>query len=140
MGKLDSKYMMRKKEELWSLLANHTSPHVLNVYTGEMGFILPYMKVSIEGGDLNTVYTDSDLYPDIVDQDIDLIIKKGVLEGVRIIAMQRSWKKLKALREQMYLNKARGAFKKYQEKELEITKLLMRMRVWKHTNKMILQK
>lgn len=140
MGKLDSKYMMSKKEKLWSLLADHTSPHVLNVYTGEMGFILPYMKVSIEGGELNTVYTDSDLYPDIVDQDINLIIKEGVLKGVRIIAMQRSWKKLKALREQMYLNKARGAFKKYQEKQLEITKLLMRMRIWKHSDKIILQK
>ena len=137
MGKLDN---ISKKEKLWSLLAAHTSPRVINAYTGEIGFILPYMKVTIEEGELNAVYTDSNLYPDIVDQDIDLIIKKGVVKGVRQIALERSWKKLKALREQMYLNKARGAFKKYQEKELEITKLLMNMRLFKHTNKIIFNK
>tara|TARA_B100001939_G_scaffold134233_2_gene116605 strand:- start:3532 stop:3945 length:414 start_codon:yes stop_codon:yes gene_type:complete len=137
MGKLDN---ISKKEKLWSLLAAHTSPHVLNVYTGEIGFILPYMKVTIEEGELNAVYTDSNLYPDIVDQDIDLIIKEGVVKGVKKIALERSWKKLKALREQMYLNKARGAFKKYQEKELEIIKLLMNMRLFKHTNKLIFNK
>lgn len=137
MGKLDN---ISKKEKLWSLLAAHTSPRVINAYTGEIGFILPYMKVTIEEGELNAVYTDSNLYPDIVDQDIDLIIKKGVVKGVQKIALERSWKKLKALREQMYLNKARGAFKKYQEKELEITKLLMNMRLFKHTNKIIFNK
>ena len=89
MGKLDN---ISKKEKLWSLLAAHTSPHVLNVYTGEIGFILPYMKVTIEEGELNAVYTDSNLYPDIVDQDIDLIIKKGVVKGVQQIALERSWK------------------------------------------------
>ena len=137
MGKLDN---ISKKEKLWSLLAAHTSPRVINAYTGEIGFILPYMKVTIEEGELNAVYTDSNLYPDIVDQDIDLIIKKGVVKGVQKIALERSWKKLKALREQMYLNKARGAFKKYQEKELEITKLLINMRLFKHTNKIIFNK
>ena len=40
----------------------------------------------------------------------------------------------------MYLNKARGAFKKYQEKELEITKLLINMRLLKHKNKIIYNK
>ena len=137
MGKLDNK---NKKEKLWSLLAAHTSPEILNVYTGEIGFIMPFMKVTIEGGELNAVYTDSNLYPDIVDQDIDLIIKKGVEKGVQELALNRSWKKLKALREQMYLNKARGAFKKYQEKELEITKLLINMRLLKHKNKIIYKK
>lgn len=137
MGKLDN---LSKKEKLWSLLAAYTSPQILNVYTGEIGFILPFMKVTIEEGELNAVYTDSNLYPDIVDQDIDLIIKKGVEKGVQELALNRSWKKLKALREQMYLNKARGAFKKYQEKELEITKLLMNMRLLKHKNKIIYNK
>jgi len=37
----------------------------------------------------------------------------------------------------MYLNKARGAFKKYQEKELEIVKLIADMRILKHKNKVI---
>tara|TARA_B100000212_G_C27384017_1_gene538364 strand:+ start:1320 stop:1733 length:414 start_codon:yes stop_codon:yes gene_type:complete len=137
MGKLDN---LSKKEKLWSLLAAYTSPQILNVYTGEIGFILPFMKVTIEEGELNAVYTDSNLYPDIVDQDIDLIIKKGVEKGVQELALNRSWKKLKALREQMYLNKARGAFKKYQEKELEITKLLINMRLLKHKNKIIYNK
>jgi len=137
MGKLNN---MSKKEKLWSLLAAYTSPEILNVYTGEIGFILPFMKVTIEEGELNAVYTDSNLYPDIVDQDIDLIIKKGVEKGVQELALNRSWKKLKALREQMYLNKARGAFKKYQEKELEITKLLINMRLLKHKNKIIYNK
>ena len=140
MGKLDSEIIMTKKEKLWSLLAKYTEPHILNVYTGEMGFIMPYMKVSIEGGELNAVYTDSDLYPDIVDQDINFIIKEGVVKGVQKIALDKSWTRLKSLREQMYLNKARGAFKKYQEKELEITKLLMKMRVLKNTNKIIFSK
>ena len=140
MGKLDSKYMIRKKEKLWSLLAAYTSPQILNVYTGEIGFILPFMKVTIEEGELNAVYTDSNLYPDIVDQDIDLIIKKGVEKGVQELALNRSWKKLKALREQMYLNKARGAFKKYQEKELEIVKLIADMRLLKYKNKIIYNK
>ena len=137
MGKLDN---LSKKEKLWSLLAAYTSPEILNVYTGEIGFILPFMKVTIEEGELNAVYTDSNLYPDIVDQDIDLIIKKGVEKGVQELALNRSWKKLKALREQMYLNKARGAFKKYQEKELEIAKLLINMRLLKHKNKIIYNK
>lgn len=134
MGKLDN---TSKKEKLWSLLAAYTSPEILNVYTGEIGFIMPFMKVTIEDGELNAVYTDSNLYPDIVDQDIDLIIKQGVEKGVQTVAYKRSWVKLKALREQMYLNKARGAFKKYQEKELEIIKLLHDMRILKHKNKVI---
>lgn len=140
MGKLDSEIIMTKKEKLWSLLAEYTEPHILNVYTGEIGFIMPYMKVSIEGGELNAVYTDSDLYPDIVDQDIDFIIKVGIVKGVQKIALDKSWTRLKSLREQMYLNKARGAFKKIQEKELEITQLLSRMRQLQHTKKLILNK
>lgn len=127
-----------KKEQLWTKLADYSTPHVINLFTGEIGFIMPYMKVTIEGGDLNAVYTDSNLYPDISDQDIDIILKDGVLEGVRKIAYTRSWSKLKALREHLYLNKARGAFKKYQEKELEITQLISRMRQLKHTKNIIL--
>ena len=137
MGELESQYMTRKKEKLWSLLANYTKPHVLNVYTGEVGFVLPFMKVSIEGGELNAVYTDSNLYPNIADQDIDVIIREGVVKGIQQIALDRSWVRLKALREQMYLNKARGAFKKYQEKQSEIYKLLANMRILKNTDKII---
>lgn len=128
-----------KKEKLWAMLADTREPHVLNVFTGEIGFIMPYMKVSIEGGDLNAVYTDSNLYPDISDQDIDTILTEGVEEGVRKIAYARSWSKLKALREHLYLNKARGAFKKYQEKELEITELISKMRRLKNSGKMIIK-
>lgn len=128
-----------KKEKLWAMLADTMEPHVLNVFTGEIGFIMPYMKVSIEGGNLNAVYTDSNLYPDISDQDIDTILKDGVEEGVRKIAYARSWSKLKALREHLYLNKARGAFKKYQEKELEITELISKMRRLKNSGKMIIK-
>ena len=127
-----------KKEQLWATLAAYSTPHVINLFTGEIGFIMPYMKVSIEGGELNAVYTDSNLYPDVSDQDIDVILDKGVLEGVKDIAYTRSWSKLKALREQMLLNKARGAFKKFQQKELEITQLISRMRRLKHTKNLIL--
>ena len=127
-----------KKEQLWATLADYSTPHVINVFTGEIGFIMPYMKVTIEGGELNAVYTDSNLYPDITDQDIDTILNDGVLEGVRKIAYTKSWIKLKALREHLYLNKARGAFKKIQEKELEIAQLISRMRQLRHTKKLIL--
>lgn len=127
-----------KKEQLWATLAAYSTPHVINVFTGEIGFIMPYMKVTIEGGELNAVYTDSNLYPDITEQDIDTILNDGVLEGVRKIAYTRSWSKLKALREHLFLNKARGAFKQYQEKELEITKLIARMRQLRHTKNLIL--
>ena len=58
---------------------------------------------------------------------------------VSIIAYARSWSKLKALREHLYLNKARGAFKKYQEKELEITELISKMRRLKNSGKMIIK-
>lgn len=138
MEKLVNVESTTKKEKLWAKLADYSKPHVINVFTGEIGFIMPYMKVTIEGGELNAVYTDSNLYPDITDQDIDTILKDGVLEGIRKIAYTRSWSKLKALREHLYLNKSRGAFKKYKEKELEITQLISKMRQLKHTNKLIL--
>ena len=127
-----------KKEQLWATLAAYSTPHVINVFTGEIGFIMPYMKVTIEGGELNAVYTDSNLYPDITDHDIDTILNDGVLEGVRKIAYARSWSKLKALREHLYLNKARGEFKQFQEKEIEITKLIAKMRQLRHTKNLII--
>lgn len=127
-----------KREHLWQLLAEVSAPGVLNAFTGEIGYIMPYMKVSIEEGNLYAVYTDSNLYPDITSDDLDKIIKMGVVDGIRSVAYDRAWSRLRALREQLLLNRARGAFKKEQEKELEILKLIVSMRRIKHAFKLIL--
>lgn len=127
-----------KREHLWQLLAEESAPGVLNAFTGEIGYIMPYMKVSIEEGNLYAVYTDSNLYPDITSDDLDKIIEMGVVDGIRSVAYDRAWSRLRALREQLLLNRARGAFKKEQEKELEILKLIVSMRRIKYAFKLIL--
>lgn len=130
--------LTNKREMLWRLLAEEATPGVLNAFTGEIGYIMPYMKVSIEEGNLYAVYTDSNLYPDITNDDLDKIINMGVVEGVRSVAYQRGWSRLRTLREQLLLNRARGAFKKEQEKEIEILKLIVSLRRIKYASQLLL--
>lgn len=133
---MEQKKLTEKKETIWGKLAEKTSPSVINAFTGEIGFMMPYMKISIKEGDINAVYTDSNLYPDMTNVDLDLLVQ-DLNAGIKEIATNRGWKKIKSLREQILLNESRGAFKRVLEKKEELHKQIAFLRRLKHSENLI---
>lgn len=118
-----------KKILAWHTLETHKQPTLVGEEQVPTYFVLG-MKFwkDEESDEIYAVYTNSEMYPDVSADDLDLIINSGAIEAVRIIATRTGWDKIKSIRERIYLNQSRGAFKKVEALRDEMTDHLRYMR------------
>jgi len=123
-----------KKILAWNALETHKQPILVGEEQVPTYFVLG-MKFwkDKESDEIYAVYTNSELYKDVSAEDLDLIINSGAIEAVRIIATRTGWAKIKSIRERIYLNQSRGAFKKVEALRDEMTNHVRYMRNLKVT-------
>lgn len=115
------------KETIWSLLKVMREPSKIEEDDVESYFMFNIKAYRDENG-IFIVYTNSSLYPDVSYDDLLIIAGIGIDEGVRRIAWREAEKKLKHLRERLFLDQARGAFKKVEKTREEIYRHIYYMR------------
>jgi len=115
------------KETIWGLLKATKEPSDLEGEGVESYFMFNIKAFSDENG-IFIVYTNSSLYPNVSYDDLLIIAEQGVDKGVRQIAWREATIKLKHLREKLYLDQARGAFKKVEKTREEIYRHIDYMR------------
>ena len=117
------------KEKIWAKLEILKAPTDLDG-NGMIGYYMFNIKAykEKEEDDIFIVYTNSSLYPSLSRADLLIISEQGIDEGVRIVAYKNAIDKLKALRKKLFLNQARGAFKKVERDREEISRHINYMR------------
>ena len=124
-----------KKLLVWSSLMTHREPVFIDQDKKIPCFFVLGMKFwkDDENDDIYAVYTNSEMYKDISEEDLDLIINDGVISAVKKIATKTAWEKVKSIRERIYLNHSRGAFKKVTSLRHEMKNHIRYMRNLKTT-------
>lgn len=125
-----------KKMLAWNVLERTKEPVLVGQEKTPTYFLLG-MKFwkDTETDEIYAVYTNSELYKDISEEDLDQIINNDVIEAVKKIATKTGWIKIRSIRERIYLNQSRGAFKKVESLRDEMTGHLRYMRNLKTTKK-----
>lgn len=123
-----------KKILAWNVLERTKEPVLVGMDEVPTYFLLG-MKFwkNTETDEIYAVYTNSELYKDVSEEDLDKIINEDVVSAVKSIATKTGWAKIKSIRERIYLNQSRGAFKKVQALRDEMTDHLRYMRNLKST-------
>lgn len=123
-----------KKILAWNVLERTKEPVLVGMDEVPTYFLLG-MKFwkNTETDEIYAVYTNSELYKDVSEEDLDKIINEDVVSAVKSIATKTGWAKIKSIRERIYLNQSRGAFKKVQALRNEMTDHLRYMRNLKST-------
>lgn len=116
------------KEKIWTKLEEIKKPSDLDG-EGMIGYFLFNIKAfRNKDHDVFIVYTNSSLYPNVEKNDLLIILEHGIDKGVRMIAERMAKDKLVALKEKLYLNQSRGAFKKVEQNREEIFRHINYMR------------
>jgi len=115
------------KEKIWAELTTMKEPSDMDGDGVKTYFMFNIKAYSDENG-IFIVYTNSSLYPSVSSDDLLIIAEEGVDKGVRQIAWREAKIKLVNLRDQLYLNQARGAFKKVEKSREEIERHINYMR------------
>lgn len=115
------------KETIWALLKATKEPSDLEGEGVESYFMFNIKAFSDENG-IFIVYTNSSLYPSVSYDDLLIIAGEGIDKGVRQIAWREATTKLVHLRDKLYLDQARGAFKKVEKTREEIYRHIDYMR------------
>ena len=123
-----------KKILAWNVLERKKEPVLVGMDEVPTYFLLG-MKFwkNTETDEIYAVYTNSELYKDVSEEDLDKIINEDVVSAVKSIATKTGWAKIKSIRERIYLNQSRGAFKKVQALRDEMTDHLRYMKSLKST-------
>jgi len=117
------------KEKIWAKLEVEKEPVVLDS-DGIIGYYMFNIKAykHKDENDIFIVYTNSSLYPSLSRADLLIISDEGIDKGVRSIAWREAVTKFKHLREKLFLDQARGAFKKVEKTREEIYRHIDYMR------------
>ena len=123
-----------KKILAWNVLERTKEPVLVGMDEVPTYFLLG-MKFwkNTETDEIYAVYTNSELYKDVSEEDLDKIINEDVVSAVKSIATKTGWAKIKSIRERIYLNQSRGAFKKVEALRDEMTDHLRYMKNLKST-------